>query len=487
MKDVIVVGGGLGGLSAAWRLRHWDIALLESGSRVGGRIRSERRGPYWLNWGGHVFAGPGTSTDALLHETGIAAAQIPGSLAGLAMNGKLLLKGRVETYPFRIPMPLSSRIALIKAGIKVRRQVIRYASATRPRPGENPSSRQRRIYDFENGRTFRDFTGDLPEDAEALFRPTVTRSAADPDEISAGAGIGYFSLVWNIGQGLNRGILGGPSTLTEGIAAALGDRIQLGAQVTEVVHRPRSVVVRYRQAGADREIEGRFAILATPATVSHRVAADIPGDIREALGQVRYGPYVSAAFMTNEEAPQPWDDAYAIATPRRSFNIVLNQSSLVRGGEPARQPGSSIMVFSPASLARTLLAKSDEEILGRYTGDLNQVLGPGFAGSVAEAQVQRWETGAPYCFPGRGALQPALMRRGSRVLLAGDYLGTLYTETAIQTGFSAAQEVLSLLATDRQRALPAGREPAPLRTTPKETPDDSATARSADGARHSVR
>jgi hypothetical protein len=35
----------------------------------------------------------------------------------------------------------------------------------------------------------------------------------------------------------------------------------------------------------------------------------------------------------------------------------------------------------------------------------------------------------------------------------------LYSETAIQTGFSAAQEVLSLLATDRQhdqaRALPA--------------------------------
>ena len=36
----------------------------------------------------------------------------------------------------------------------------------------------------------------------ALFKPTVTRSAADLDEISAGAGVGYFSLVWNIGAGL---------------------------------------------------------------------------------------------------------------------------------------------------------------------------------------------------------------------------------------------------------------------------------------------
>jgi oxygen-dependent protoporphyrinogen oxidase len=451
MKDVVIVGGGLAGLSAGWRLRHWDTVLLESGGRVGGRIRSERRGQYWLNWGGHVFAGPGTSTDALLTEAGVTAAQVPGSLAGLAMNGKLLLKGRIETYPFRIPMSMSSRAALIKTGIKVGGKVLRYANIVRQRPGEHPAVRQQRIYDFENGRSFRDFVGDLPEDAEALFRPTVTRSAADPDEISAGAGIGYFSLVWNIGQGLNQGIVGGPSTLTESIAGALGDRVHLGTEVVEVVHKQRSVVVRYRQNGIDREVEGRYVVLATPATVSHRVAVDLPQDIREALGKVVYGPYVSAAFLTNESTPQPWDDAYAIATPKRSFNIALNQASLIRGSEQVRQPGSSIMTFSPAGLARTLLEKSDEEILRIYTDDLEQVLGSGFGDSLVESQVQRWETGAPYCFPGRGALQPTLLRRGSRVLLAGDYLGTLYTETAIQTGFSAAQEAVSLLATERQQ------------------------------------
>ena len=451
MKDVVIVGGGLAGLAAGWRLRHWDTVLLESGSRVGGRIRSERRGRFWLNWGGHVFAGPGSSTDALLSEVGIAAAQVPGALAALSMNGKLLLKGPMSTYPFRIPMSLSSRIALVKAGIKVSAQVVKYAGIVRQRPGEDPAVRQQRVYDFENGRSFRDFVGDLPDDAAALFYPTVTRSAADPHEIAAGAGIGYFSLVWNIGQGLNRGIVGGPSTLTEGIAAALGDRVQLDADVTEIVHTKRSVVVRYRQNGVDCEVEGRCVVLATPATVSHRVAVDLAADIREALGKVVYGPYVSAAFLTDEPGPQPWDAAYGIATPKRSFNIVLNQASLVRGSESTRQPGSSIMTFSPASLARTLLERSDEEILRIYTQDLNEVLGPGFGASVAEAQVQRWETGAPYCFPGRGALQPALTRRGSRVFLAGDYLGTLYTETAISTGFSAAQEAASLLATERQQ------------------------------------
>jgi protoporphyrinogen/coproporphyrinogen III oxidase len=451
MKDVVIVGGGLAGLAAAWRLRHWDTVLLESGSRVGGRIRSERRGRYWLNWGGHVFAGPGSSTDALLREAGITAAQVTGSLAGVAMNGKLLIKGPVQTYPFRIPMPFSSRVALVKAGIKVSGKVLRYAKIVRQRPGEDPALRQQRIYDFENGRSFKDFIGDLPDDAAALFNPTVTRSAADPHEIAAGAGIGYFSLVWNIGQGLSRGIVGGPSTLTQSISTALGDRVLLDAEVVEVVHTKRSVVVRYRQDGMDNEMEGRCVVLATPATVSHRVAVDLPQDTREALGKVVYGPYVSAAFLTDESTPQPWDAAYGIATPKRSFNVVLNQASLVRGSETARQPGSSIMTFSPARLARALLPKTDEEILRIYTDDLDEVLGSGFGDTVVEAQVQRWETGAPYCFPGRGALQPTLTRRGSRVVLAGDYLGTLYTESAVQTGFSAAQEAASLLATERQQ------------------------------------
>jgi protoporphyrinogen/coproporphyrinogen III oxidase len=449
MKDVVIVGGGLSGLSAAWRLRHWDSLILESGNRAGGRIRSEKRGPYFLNWGGHVFAGANTATDALLAETGTRSVKVPGSLSGLAMNGKLLLDGPVQTYPFRVPMPMSSRIALLKAGAKVGFDVLRYARAVRMRAGESSEVRQQRIYEFENDRSFADYIGALPEDAEALFRPTVTRSAADPEELSAGAGIGYFSLVWNIGQGLDRSISGGPSTLIENIAAAMRDRIRLGAQVQEVVNKKNSVVVRYSQDGADHEVEARYVVMATPATVTHRVAVDLPADIRDALGSVVYGPYVSAAFLTNETTPQPWDGAYGIATPKRSFNVTLNMGNIVRGSERHRQPGGSIMTFSPASLARTLIDRTDEEIVDTYIGDLAQVL-PGFEHIVEEAHVQRWHTGAPYCFPGRGKLQATLTRPSERVFLAGDYLGTLYTETAISSGFTAAQEAASRLARDYQ-------------------------------------
>jgi oxygen-dependent protoporphyrinogen oxidase len=105
------------------------------------------------------------------------------------MNGRFIRNGRIETYPLRVPMPLSARASVMTTGIKVAAAVARYARVVRQRPGESAASRQQRIYDFENERSFADFVGDLPADAAALFKTTVTRLAGEMDEISAGAGI----------------------------------------------------------------------------------------------------------------------------------------------------------------------------------------------------------------------------------------------------------------------------------------------------------
>ena len=445
MYDAVIVGGGLAGLSASHRLRHRNILLLEKDTRWGGRIRSEHRGPYWLNWGGHVYNGPGTATGDLMASVGIDSTSVPGNLAGLAMNGKLLTSGRVETFPFRVPMSWSDRAALIKAGTKVRLAVIQYAKLAAPRDGEDYRVRQQRIYDFLGDRTFTDFVGELPNDADALCRPTVSRSAGDPEQVSAGAGVGYFHLVWNKTGGLSRNIVGGPSTLTETIGAGLGDAARLGAEVHEVVHAKNHVIVRYRHQGQEHEVKARYAVLATIAPVTASIALDLETDVREALDKIVYGPYVATAFLTNETTPQVWDDSYAIATPKRAFNVFFNMSNVIRAAEHTRGRGSSIMAFSPARFARPLIDRTDEEILATYYRDLNDIF-PGFEGLVEEAQVQKWPNGLAYCFPGRGKLQPTLTRRSSRIMLAGDYLGTWYTETAVQSGFAAAQDILSALA-----------------------------------------
>ncbi len=439
--EVVVVGAGIAGLATAWRLRHREVVVLERADRVGGRLWSERRGAYWLNYGGHVFAGPGSATGRLLDDVAVPAAPVPGQLAAIAMNGRLITDGRVETYPFRIPMAWDARRAALRAGAKVRLAVRRYGRAASPRPGDPPGALQQRVYDFLGDRTFAQFIGPLPADADALFRPTVMRSSGLPEQISAGAGIGYFRLVWDRGSGLGRNIVGGSSVLTETIAAELGDRVVLGARATGVTSHQDGVSVRYERGGKEYELRARHCVLATPAPVARQLGAALASETRDALGQVVYGPYVSAGFLTNETEPAPWDQCYAIATPKRAFNVFFNMTSLARAEETQRRAGSSIMVFSPAQLASSLLQRDDDAIIATYLNDIEEIF-PGFGQLVVESHVRRFPEGIPYCFPGRGRLQSALTREQRAVHLAGDYLGTFYTDTAVETGWRAASLIL---------------------------------------------
>jgi oxygen-dependent protoporphyrinogen oxidase len=90
-RDVVIIGGGIAGLAAAWRLRHRDVVLLEAGDRLGGRMRSDARGEYWLNYGAHLFPGPGSLVDGMARECGLDTVPVTGSMMGLAVGSKLLI------------------------------------------------------------------------------------------------------------------------------------------------------------------------------------------------------------------------------------------------------------------------------------------------------------------------------------------------------------------------------------------------------------
>ena len=135
--DVVVVGAGIAGLAAAWELRDRDVRVLEATDRVGGRLMSEPRDPYWLNFVGHVVGGPETETGRLLQAMGVESVELPGVLSGLVLNGRLIAGGRVETYPFRVPLSPRDRIGFIGAGMRVRLAVADYARVSRLRPGES--------------------------------------------------------------------------------------------------------------------------------------------------------------------------------------------------------------------------------------------------------------------------------------------------------------------------------------------------------------
>jgi protoporphyrinogen/coproporphyrinogen III oxidase len=426
-RDVVIIGGGIAGLAAAWRLRHRDIVVLEAGDRLGGRMRSDPCGDYWLNYGAHLFPGPGSLVDRMARDCGLETVPVTGSMMGLAVGSKLLRDGRIETYPFRLPLSLRDRVAFAKAGLKLQRAVARYQQLE-----------QR--YEFEDNRTFGEFLGPLPPVVHELFSCAAHRASAELDELSAGCGIGLFALVWGGKRSLiARNLLGGSGRLPAALGRELGGRAHTGCRVHAI--RPDGDGLVVHQDGG--ELSARQVIVAAQAPHAVPLVAPVAVQAADALSRLTYGAFLSVAVETCEPGVMPYDDVYAMATPGRAFDMFTNQAHALRR-DGARRPGGSLMLFAGAHSAAALMRETDALIVERFLADLHRLY-PQTRGLIAGTKVHRWELGNVYARPGRSRLQAALegpLGAHQNLHLAGDYFAELGNiEAAARTGLSAADRV----------------------------------------------
>ena len=438
--EAVIVGAGIAGLTAAWTLRDRKILVLEATDRVGGRLRSEPRGTYWLNLGAHLFGGPKTLMGQLGAEMGLETRPIPGNRMGLAFRGRLVAGGRPETYPFRLPLSWGARMSFVKAGLRLRTATREHLRLARPRQGESPQQTRARILTHRDDQTFAAYLGDLHPDVAAIFRPIAERVTAEPSEISAGFGAALFAFVWgDDATGAARNLIGGSELLPQALAHRLGDRVLTGAAVEEIAQSADGVQVRFLRQGVRKTVLADYVITATPSYVTRAIVRNLPKDTAEALAWIPYGPFIVGSFLTEETGPMPWDHIYAVAVVDKSFNMLFNHANPLRTPDK-REPGGSLMVYAGGDLGKRLLSKSDDEIREIFLKDLYEVL-PATRGIVRETVIQRWEHAIPYAPPGRARIQAALTRPLGRIFLAGDYLQFAAMEAAAVTGLEAAHEI----------------------------------------------
>jgi oxygen-dependent protoporphyrinogen oxidase len=443
--SVVVVGGGLAGLAACAELKGHRVLLLEADDRLGGRIRSEPRGDYWLNWGAHLFGGPQTPVGEMIARYSVKTLPVEGALTSLAFDGKLV-KGGPTALLRQAPLSPRARLAFATSGLTLLRYGKQYQRFLSSLEGRSPSEVNLSLHDFMNEKSFAQLIGPVPRELDHIYRAISNRAQAEPEELSAGAALSAFALVLDKKPSLTNNVAMGSGTLIEALAADLECDVITGARVSEVARTEGGVAVTYESDGTTTTVTAREAIVTPPPNVAAKIAPDLPEETLDALREIRFGPSIVMTLLTRERRAMPWDDVYSSVVPGKSFNMFFNQANAIRSRESERRPGGSLMIYASGGLGRRLLDESDEHITALFLRDLYGLF-PELVGEVEETSLHRWEYATSYSHPGRAALQPALEKDLGSVTLAGDYLGGWFSDSAVLTGRDAAGRVRERLDT----------------------------------------
>ena len=271
MADVVIVGAGFAGLSAARelaRLGH-DVVVLEGRDRVGGRSHTGEVGGVAVDLGA-TFVGP--TQDAVL----ALAAEMGCATVPTYDQGKNLIRwrGRVRSYRSTIP-----RLSILEL-VDVSRIQWRFDRLCRrisvAEPWSSPGAREldaltldRWLRSLHAGASTRDLMaimarvtwGCEPDAVSMLHAARYVKAAGGLDrmlDVKGGAQQDRF--------------LAGTQQIAVRMAADLGDRVTLGAPVHRIERRDGVLTVRSGRG----DVTGRAVVVAVPPEHRAAIAFDPP-------------------------------------------------------------------------------------------------------------------------------------------------------------------------------------------------------------------
>lgn len=372
MEDVIVIGGGLAGLTTTYRLLHAGkkVICLEAADYPGGCVRTDRVEGYLCEHGAQNFLeGINGPVYRLAHDLGLADQIIQAK----ETNNYIAWAGRPWVMPKQLLHILSLK-GFLRIGLE-------------PFLPRGPQDMEESIATWANRRFGH-------EVAERLIDPMVTGVwAGDPERLSLEA---TFSVGAELEQKYRSVILGafkkggekqnaftfkdGMGTLPETLAKALGCVLQTGIQATKVKAEGKAgyrIEVKETKTGSEYAFEAKEMVIATPPPITGNLVAGLDSLLAELICGIPCAAMVSCslAFLPADFSG-PGPKGYGIISPycqgTRALGCLFPSSSF-EGAAPSDH--ILIRVLLGGQRDPTAITLADAELVERAS----QEFGPCWA------------------------------------------------------------------------------------------------------------
>ena len=383
MKSVAIIGGGITGLTAAFRLRRRSIPVMlyEAGHRVGGVIQSVRHDGYLAEFGPNTILETSPRVAALVEDLGLAGRRI---YSDPAANNRYLVRNRRVVKMPQTPLGFAFT-SLFSPWAKLRLLLEPFIA-----PGDQ--SREESVADFVRRRLGPEF---LDRAVDALVGGIY---AGDPDRLSVEQAFPkLYALEQKYGSLIRGQILGsrerkrraevakpnakkfsfdeGLQVLPDTLGGKLTDDIRLRAPVKQVAQRAEEWIVT---SGVNETATAHSAVVfaATAFGCSHIELQSRPPLSLAPLAEISYPPVSSVVFgFRREDVAHPLD-GFGVLVPRsEGFRILgsIFSSSLF----PNRAPNGCVTLTSYLGGARSpeIAQKSREDLFEITIADLRALLG----------------------------------------------------------------------------------------------------------------
>ncbi len=370
MSTVAVVGGGIAGLAAAYRLSAaHDVVLFERETTPGGKIRSQKIDGYLFEWGPSGFLSSAEAVQALVAELDLSAALTPARPA--AKNRFIYWNGELHRLPAKPPEAFAMSILTPLGKLRAFRELFIARGA---------NADDESVFAFMERRFG-------PEVAERLVAPALLGiSGGDAATTSLAAIFPRLREIEREHGSVIRGMMKGPrrssslcsfadggmQTLTDRLAERLGERVRRGTAVQRI--EPHGE--RWRVVHDGGETVADAAIVATPADVAATLVGGFDAELAARLREIPYAPMraVGVAFW-KDDVPVPLDGFGFLAARGQGVRLLgaFYTSSIVPQHAP---PGTAYLRIFLGGATDPDIAKLDEAAVRAIVlADLRTILG----------------------------------------------------------------------------------------------------------------